>query len=82
MLTMNIQLRKIEFVRDFLKIEDEELLALLEQLLYSAKSDAENNIQSMSVEELNQRIDKSMEDAQKGKLTKSSDLISEIQKWK
>ncbi len=79
---MNIQLRKIEFVRDFLKIEDEELLALLEQLLYSAKSDAENNIQSMSVEELNQRIDKSMEDAQKGKLTKSSDLISEIQKWK
>ena len=82
MLTMNIQLRKIEFVRDFLKIEDEELLALLEQLLYSAKLDAENNIQSMSVEELNQRIDKSMEDAQKGKLTKSSDLISEIQKWK
>jgi hypothetical protein len=54
MLTINIQLRKIEFVRDFLKIEDEELLVLLEQLLHSAKSDAENNIQSMSVEELNQ----------------------------
>lgn len=45
------------------------------------KKDAENEFQSMSVEELNKRIDKSMEDSKNGKLTKSSDLITEIKEW-
>lgn len=79
---MDIQTRKIEFVREFLKIQNEELLTLMEKLLHSTKRDAENELHAMSVEELNKRIDKSMEDSKKGKLTKSSDLITEIQKWK
>lgn len=36
----------------------------------------------MSIEELNKRIDKSMEDSKNEKLTKSSDLIAEIKEWK
>ncbi|HUH26524.1 MAG TPA: hypothetical protein VLY87_07840 [Flavobacterium sp.] len=82
MAIMDIQTRKIEFVRDFLKMQNEELLTLMEKLLYSTKMDYENDIQPMTVEELNSRIDKSMEDSKNGKLTKSSDLITEIQKWK
>ena len=79
---MDIQTRKIEFVRDFLKMQNEELLTLMEKLLYSTKMDYENEVQPMTVEELNSRIDKSMEDSGNGKLTKSSDLSTEIQKWK
>ncbi len=79
---MDIQTRKIEFVRDFLKMQNEELLTLMEKLLRSTKKDLENEFQPMSVEELNKRIDKSMEDSKNGRLTKSNDLIAEIQEWK
>jgi len=79
---MDIQTRKVEFVREFLKIQNEELLTLMEKLLHSTKKDAKNELHPMSVKELNKRIDKSMEDSKNGKLTKSSDLITEIQEWK
>lgn len=79
---MYIQTRKIEFVRDFLKMQNEEALILMGNLLRSSKEDFENEFPLMSEEELNQRIDKSMKDSESGKLTKSSDLITEIQGWK
>ena len=79
---MDIQTRKIEFVRDFLKMQNEEALILMGNLLRSSKEDFENEFPLMSEEELNQRIDKSMKDSENGKLTKSSDLITEIQGWK
>lgn len=79
---MDIQTRKIEFVREFLKMQNEELLTLMENLLHSTKRDADNELHPMSVEEFNKRIDKSLEDSENGKLTKSSDLITEIQNWK
>lgn len=54
---MDIQTRKIEFVRDFLRMENEELLTLMEKLLRSANIDSENKLQPMSVEELNKIFD-------------------------
>ena len=42
----------------------------------------DKEFQPMSLEELNSRIDKSLEDSKNGRLTKSNDLISEIEKWK
>ncbi len=79
---MDIQTRKVEFVREFLKMQNEELLTLMEKLLHSTKKDTESKPHPMSVEELNKRIDKSMKDSKNGKLTKSSDLIGEIKEWK
>lgn len=79
---MDIQTRKIEFVLEFLKMQNEELLTLMEKLLHSTKNDPEKELHPMRVEELNKRIDKSMEDSKNGRLTKSSDLITEIQEWK
>lgn len=79
---MDIQTRKVEFVREFLKMQNEELLTLMEKLLHSTKKDTEKKLYPMSVEKLTKRIDKSMEDSSNGKLTKSSDLITEIQGWK
>lgn len=35
----------------------------------------------MSLEEFNERIDISPEDSKKGKLTRSGNLIAEIEKW-
>ena len=80
---MDIQTRKIEFVQEFLKIQNEELILRLENLLQSeAELKIDGEFQPMSLEEFNSRIDKSLEDSKNGRLTKSNDLISEIEKWK
>lgn len=80
---MDIQTRKIEFVQEFLKIQSEELICQLENLLHSEnKLKTHKEFQPMSIEELNSRIDKSLKDSKNGRLTKSNDLISEIEKWK
>lgn len=78
---MDIQTRKIEFIQEFLKIQNEELLIRLEKLLHANKSTKNNDLRPMTIDELNERIDKSMDDSKNNRLTTSSDLISEIEKW-
>ena len=74
---MDIQTRKIEFVQEFLKLQNEELITRLEKLLRSKN----NDLRPISIAELNERIDKSMDDSENDRLTTSGDLIDEIEKW-
>lgn len=74
---MDIQTRKIEFIQEFLKIQSEELISHLESVL---KNKTEDFI-PFSLEELNERIDKSMDDSKNDRVTKTSDLLSEIKQW-
>nr|MBC7613899.1 hypothetical protein [Pseudopedobacter sp.] len=78
---MDIQTRKIEFVQELLKLENEELLTRLENLLHSDHSTKDKEFKPMSVTELNERIDKSMDDSKNNRLTNLTDLIAEIDKW-
>ena len=78
---MDIQSRKIDFIQEFLKIQNEELISRLEKLLRSSKSKEKTIFKPMTVAELNSRIDKSMVDSKNNKLTSSNDLIAEIEKW-
>ena len=78
---MDIQSRKIDFIQEFLKIQNEELISRLEKLLHSNKSKEKTIFKPMTVTELNSRIDKSMSDSENNKLTSSNDLIAEIEKW-
>ncbi|NOR58126.1 MAG: hypothetical protein GQ474_06360 [Sulfurimonas sp.] len=79
---MNLEARKLSFIQEILKIQSEKTISRLETMLRKEKTALEfENIQPMTVEKLNQRIDKSLEDAEKGKLTAVNDLISEIDKW-
>lgn len=74
---MDIQTRKIAFVQEFLKVQSEELISLLECLLKSKDED----IKPFTIEEFNERIDKSLEDSKNDRVTKSSQLLSEINQW-
>ncbi|SEF93020.1 hypothetical protein SAMN05421847_1065 [Halpernia humi] len=74
---MDIQTRKIAFVQEFLKVQSEELNSLLECLLKSKDED----IKPFTIEEFNERIDKSLEDSKNDRVTKSSQLLSEINQW-
>ena len=77
---MNIEARKIEFIQEFLKLQSEEAISKLEKILRKEKNDSDNRkVEPMSVQELNRRIGKSMEDSKNGRLTEANDLLSEIE---
>lgn len=79
---MNLQIRKITFVQEFLSIESEELISRFEKLLIAKNTPKNNSIyHPMTVEELNKRIDQSEQDSINGSLTESKDLLKEIEKW-
>ena len=77
---MDIQTRKIEFVQAFLKLQSEELISRLESLLKSNETN-EDEHRPMSVHEFNERINQSMSDSRNERLTISTELINEIDKW-
>ena len=77
---MNIETRKIEFVQAFLKLQSEELISQFEKLLKKNKQ-AEKEFKPFTVEELNSRIDASLEDSNDDEVTESNELLSEIKQW-
>ncbi len=60
---MDIQTRKIEFVQAFLKLQSEELVSVLENIL---KAETKEHLKPMSMDELNKRIDSSEKDFENG----------------
>jgi len=79
---MDLQSRKIEFMQEFLKIQSEEVISRLENILRKGKTHSElNDFTPMSIEEFNLRIDKSMNDSKKGKLIESGELRAKIEQW-
>lgn len=79
---MDLQLRKIEFIQEFLKIQSEEVISRLEKILRkNIESSEQNDFKPMSIEEFNSRIDKSMEDSKDGRLIEASELKAKIEKW-
>lgn len=77
---MDIQTRKIEFIQEFLKLQNEELISRLEDLLRASKL-KNDDFKQMTIDELNSRIDQSINDSKNDRLTNSDDLIAEIEKW-
>jgi hypothetical protein len=80
---MNLEARKIEFVQEFLRLESEEIVSGLEEILKKRKAELyEKNLKPMSVEQLNADIDKSIEDSKNDRVISSKDLKAEIKKWR
>ncbi|WP_298507560.1 hypothetical protein [uncultured Kordia sp.] len=79
---MNLEARKIEFVQEFLKLQSEEIISGLEELLKKRKVEMmESNIKPMTMEQYNSEIDQAMSDSKEGRMMKATDLQSKIQKW-
>lgn len=73
---MNLEARKIEFVKEFLKLQSEEAVARLEKILRKEThvSD-ERTIEPMTKDELNKRIDTSESDFRNNRFKSSSELL-------
>ena len=79
---MDIQTRKIAFVQEFLKLKSETAISLFENLLKKTTIDElEEDFSPMSIEELNNRVDQSMNDSKNGRSVSSEELKARMEKW-
>ena len=77
---MDLDTRKVIFIRDFLKLESERAISQFEKLLKKEiKEDLE--LKPMSIAEFHKRIDTSINDSKNERITDVDELISEIEKW-
>ncbi len=77
---MDLQTRKILFVQEFLKLESENIVTHLENLLIS-ETENFNGLSPMSIEEYKKRIEESLKDSLNGRLTETIQLQAKIEKW-
>jgi response regulator of citrate/malate metabolism len=81
--TMDIQARKIHFVQEFLRVADDELVTKLERLLrIERKKKLEEGLSPMTMNELNEIIDKSEDDFKTERVTEARNLLNQIDTWK
>lgn len=79
---MNLEARKISFIQEFLRIDNEKIISALENFLHKNKSEIfEQNLKSMSLEEFNKEIDQALDDEKNNRITSAKDLKKQIQKW-
>lgn len=80
---MDIQTRKIQFIQEFLKCVNENMLAKFEELLKQERINAlEKEIKPMTLLEYEQRIEKAFEDVKNNKVKSARNLKEEIATWK
>lgn len=68
---MNIEARKIQFIQEFLKLKNEEIVSHLQNIL---KIEVSNSLERFSIEEFNERIDKSEKDFKAGRIIENSSI--------
>ena len=79
---MNIETRKITFIQEFLKLQNEEIVIGLEKILHKRKAELiEDEMKPMSMEKFNSDIEQSLEDSKNGRTISAKKLRNEIQKW-
>jgi len=79
---MDLEARKISFVQEFLRLQNEEIVNGLEKLLRKRKAKlVEESLKPMTKEQYNAEIDQALEDSKNGRMTKATDLKAKIQKW-
>lgn len=78
---MDLEARKISFVQEFLRLQNEEIISGLEKLLRKRKAElTEKNFKPMTMEQYDAEIDQAMEDSKNGRMIKATDLKAKIQK--
>lgn len=77
---MDLQTRKIKFVQEFLKLQSEEAIGKLENLLKKErKTDVDEDFKTMTEKELNERIDQSESDFKNNRYKRTSELLAKYE---
>ena len=79
---MDVQLKKIHFVKEFLRLNNEQAIDKLESLLKSEKKRIYSQLpESMSLDTFNELIDYAEKDSAEGRITDAHDLKKDVQSW-
>jgi hypothetical protein len=79
---MDLETRKITFVQEFLRLQNEEIVIGLEKLLRKKKKDLfEKKLTPMSMEQFNKEIDQAMDDSENGRIISAKELKKKMHKW-
>lgn len=79
---MDLQTRKITFIQEFLRIQNEDIISGLEKMLKKRKAELyDENLKPMSIAQFNTDIDQSLEDSENDRVISAKDLKAEIKKW-
>jgi len=79
---MNLETRKINFIQEFLDLDNEDIILGFENLLRKTKTEQiENSLKPMSLKQLNSEIDLAMEDSENDRMIKATDLKAKIRQW-
>lgn len=79
---MDLQTRKLEIIREFLKVQSEDVVSRIEKILIKENQTSEKEVlKPMTIEEFNSRINKSLEDSKKGRLIEATEFKSKIDTW-
>ena len=77
---MDLQARKISFIQDFLRIQNEEIIIGLENLLKKRKSELfRKNLKPMDLDKFYNEIDQALEDSDNDRVITSADLKSKYE---
>ena len=77
---MNIEARKIEFVQEFVKLQSEEAISRLENILRNEKKTSDKRLlKPMTQDELIERIEQSESDFKNNRFKSSSELLAKYQ---
>ena len=79
---MDLSARKIAFIQEFLKLQNEEVVAALEHLLQKNEADYSSDIDAMSVDQFHEDINQSLDDAQNNRTTDAQELKRKTKGWK
>ena len=72
---MDIQARKLSFIQEFLRLQNESVIEKLEKVLLKEKKQLfEENLKHMSLEEFNADIDRAVIEASQGNVISSREL--------
>jgi hypothetical protein len=79
---MDLQTRKLSFIQEFIRIQNEDIIIGLEKMLKKQKAEFyEKSLKPMSMEQFNTDIDQSLADSANDRMTSARDLKEEIKKW-
>ena len=80
---MNLQTRKLNFIQEFLRLSNEEVIGKLEKLLQQEKKKKYKlDLKPMTVNDFNEMIDKAEEDVKQGRVMEAKELKKAVKKWK
>ena len=79
---MDIKTKKLHFVQEFLKINDESIIDKLDKTLKTERTKfLKKKIKPLNNKEFNNLIDQAESDSENERITSTTDLIKEIDSW-